>query len=72
VGEAHPSKALAAARSLRRPLATGRWTALAAGFRGDLTPIRDTHDLAVLRGRTDFSLLLLNLALPADPFAGCE
>ena len=46
--------------------------ALAAGFRDDPARIRDTRDLAVLRGRADFSLLLMDLAMPADPFARAD
>ena len=46
--------------------------ALAAGFRDDPARIRDTRDLAALRGRADFSLLLMDLAMPDDPFARAE
>jgi hypothetical protein len=43
--------------------------ALAAGHREDPTPVRDTPDLAALCDRADFSLLLLDLAMSADPLA---
>jgi hypothetical protein len=46
--------------------------ALAAGFRDDPARIRDTADLAALRGRADFSLLMMDLAMPDDPFARAE
>jgi tetratricopeptide (TPR) repeat protein len=43
--------------------------AWAAGYRGDPAKVRSDPDLAVLRGRADFQLLLMDLAMPAEPFA---
>jgi serine/threonine protein kinase/tetratricopeptide (TPR) repeat protein len=43
--------------------------ALAAGFRQDPARVRDTADLTALKDRADFALLLLDLAMPRDPFA---
>ncbi len=54
------AEAVAAMASLRR--------ATDAGFR-NLHHIRGDDDLMALRPRRDFQLLLLDLALPADPFA---
>jgi serine/threonine-protein kinase len=42
--------------------------AVAAGYR-DLAYLRTDTDLDPLRGRDDFRLLMLDLAMPADPFA---
>jgi tetratricopeptide (TPR) repeat protein len=42
--------------------------AVAAGFR-DLARIRADADLDVLRSRGDFQLLMMDLAMPDDPFA---
>jgi hypothetical protein len=42
--------------------------ALAAGYR-NLANMRTDTDLDPLRGREDFRLLMLDLAMPADPFA---
>ena len=42
--------------------------AVAAGFR-DPVPFRTASELAPLRGRADFRLLLMDLDMPADPFA---
>ena len=43
--------------------------AFAAGYRNDLAQVRADQDLAVLRGRADFLLLMMDLAMPDDPFA---
>ncbi|QEH35161.1 Serine/threonine-protein kinase PrkC [Aquisphaera giovannonii] len=43
--------------------------AAAAGFR-DATFLRESEQLAPLRGRPDFQLFLMDLAFPAEPFAG--
>ncbi len=42
--------------------------AVAAGFR-DLTALRAGHDLDRLRDRTDFRILLMDLAFPVESFA---
>jgi hypothetical protein len=42
--------------------------AVTAGFRNAAN--RDDHDLDPLRDRPDFRLLLMDLAFPAEPFAG--
>jgi eukaryotic-like serine/threonine-protein kinase len=41
--------------------------ALAAGFR-DTKSLRESHDLDPLRSRPDFRLLMMDLAMPSDPF----
>jgi hypothetical protein len=46
--------------------------AVAAGYREDPARIRDTADLAGLRDRADFALLLMDLAMPAEVFARGE
>jgi tetratricopeptide (TPR) repeat protein len=56
--EAHAERAIAA---LRR--------AVAAGFR-NLDQMRTDPDLGPLRSRSDFQLLMMDLAFPSDPFAG--
>ncbi len=43
--------------------------AFAAGYRNNPALIRTEPGLAVLHGRGDFLLLLMDLAMPADPFA---
>ncbi|AMV41022.1 tetratricopeptide repeat protein [Planctomyces sp. SH-PL62] len=45
--------------------------AVAAGFR-DLPHMQADSDLDPLRGRDDFKLLMMDLAIPADPFAAAE
>ena len=45
-----------------------RRRAVAAGFR-DPVPFRTEPELASLRGRADFRLLLMDLNMPPDPFA---
>jgi eukaryotic-like serine/threonine-protein kinase len=67
---AGPNSAAAAAAGDRAMAALRE--ALAAGFRDDPARIRDSRDLAPLRDRADFSLLLLDMAMPADPFARGE
>ena len=42
--------------------------AVARGYRNVALMQRD-HDLDPLRGRDDFQLLMMDLAMPADPFA---
>ena len=42
--------------------------AVAAGY-GDLPHMRIDHDLDPLRSRLDFQLLMMDLLMPADPFA---
>ena len=42
--------------------------AVAAGFR-DLAHMRTDTDLDPLRSRLDFQLLMMDLAMPDDPFA---
>ncbi len=54
-----PAEAGRAMKDLRR--------SLAAGF-GNLAKFREDTDLDSLRGRDDFRLLLLDIAMPADPF----
>jgi hypothetical protein len=45
--------------------------AVAAGFR-DAARIRDDRDLAPLRDRADFRMLLMDLSFPAEAFARPE
>jgi tetratricopeptide (TPR) repeat protein len=45
---------------------------IAAGYRDAPARIRDDPDLAALRDRADFKLLMMDLAMPAEPFAGAR
>jgi hypothetical protein len=57
---AAPAEANRAMAALRR--------AVAAGYH-DLAEMQADRDLDLLRGRDDFKLLMMDLAMPADPFA---
>jgi hypothetical protein len=45
--------------------------AIEAGFR-DLDRIRNDNDLNPVRARPEFQMLMMDLAFPAEPFAGAE
>jgi hypothetical protein len=45
-----------------------RRQAVAAGYR-DLDELGKDRDLVPLRPRADFQLLMMDVAMPADPFA---
>jgi hypothetical protein len=45
--------------------------AVASGY-GDLPHMRIDHDLDPLRSRLDFQLLMMDLAMPDDPFAAAR
>jgi eukaryotic-like serine/threonine-protein kinase len=62
--------------AIERPLEAGRALellrqAVAKGFR-QLDWLRSESALDSLRSRSDFQLLLLDLAMPADPFAAAH
>jgi hypothetical protein len=59
--------AAAAAAEADRALAALR-RAVAAGYR-DLAEMQADRDLDPLRGREDFKLLIMDLAMPAEAFA---
>ena len=60
VGSERDAYAVRAVATLRR--------AVAAGFR-NLNTLRKDRDLNPLRSRPDFQLLMMDLAMPGDPFA---
>jgi hypothetical protein len=45
--------------------------AIAAGY-GNLDQLRRDPDLGPLRGRDDFRQLMMDLAMPAEPFARAQ
>ena len=45
--------------------------AVATGYR-NLDQLRKDRDLALLRPRADFRLLMMDLAMPAEPFARAD
>jgi hypothetical protein len=65
-----PGSGLAAAEGQAEADRAIHWLrkAIAAGFR-NLAWMRNDTDLDSLRSRPDFQLLMMDLALPADPFS---
>lgn len=58
----------AAVRALEDRATDNLRRAIKAGFQ-ELPPLKQDACLGSLRGRPDFRLLLLDLAMPSDPFA---
>jgi serine/threonine-protein kinase len=67
-GEAHHGRAAAASSAADRAMAA-LTAAMDAGYRKHPSWFLADPDLAALRDRSDFRLLMMDLAMPADPFA---